>query len=322
MRDENLRLRAVAWVLLSGWMVGCGGSSGDAGENVPDTGRAADGEGALEAGRTAEGGGASEAGDAGTTLVTDGSSDGTGVDGPGTPAALSPTVAPGGNFDLSVWELQLPTGSPGAPTTIAPAALEGPNGFQNADFFTDTKDGAMTFFDPENGVTTANSDYPRSELREMNADGTVANWAVAGTNTLSATLAVVQVPDHVCVGQIHLGTAIEAGLAASTKPLLELYYHSSGVIELGIEDSPAGTQTLHTIATVPLGTKFSYTIQLTGAGTIMLVLDGTSSTFTMPASFDGYGMYFKAGDYDQTADADAGAAVGATVKFYGLNVSH
>jgi len=31
---------------------------------------------------------------------------------------LSTTVAPGGNFNLSVWELQEPIGSPGSPNTI------------------------------------------------------------------------------------------------------------------------------------------------------------------------------------------------------------
>ena len=156
----------------------------------------------------------------------------------------------------------------------------------------------------------------------MTPGGSEANWPIAGTNTLSATLAVTQVPDHVCVGRIHIGTAIEAGLATSTKPLLELYYYASGTIELAIEDFPAGSQTVHSITTVPLGTKFSYIIELTGAGTITLTLNGTPSMFTMPSSFDGYGMYFKAGDYDQTADADAGAAVGATVKFYALEVTH
>jgi hypothetical protein len=238
------------------------------------------------------------------------------------PADLNPAVAPGGNFDLSMWELQLPIGSPGDPTIIAPAALDGPKGFTDAYFFTDKTDGAMTFFDPEDGVMTANSDYPRSELREMNADGTEANWPIAGTNTLSATLEVPQVPDHVCIGQIHIGSAISTGLAASTKPLLELYYYASGEIDLGIEDSPAGSQTVHSIATVPLGTKLTYVIELTGAGAITLTLNGTPAMFTMPSSFVGYGMYFKAGDYDQTADADAGATVGATVKFYALQVSH
>jgi len=154
----------------------------------------------------------------------------------------------------------------------------------------------------------------------MTAGGAGANWPVAGTSTLSATVAVAKVPDHVCVGQIHIGSAIQAGLASSTKPLLELYYHATGDIAVGIEDSPSGGQTAHTITNVPLGTKFSYIIQLTGDGTITLTVNGAPSTFTMPASFNGYGMYFKAGDYDQTAGTDS--TVGATVKFYALQVSH
>lgn len=233
---------------------------------------------------------------------------------------LDPNVAPGGNFDLSRWELQEPVGTAGVPTTVSPAALEGPDGFQDSYFFTDPTDGALTFWDPENGVTTPDSSYPRSELREMNADGSPANWPISGTNTLSAAVAVTQVPDHVCVGQIHLGTAIQAGLAASTKPLLELYYYATGDIQLGIENDPTGGQTSHLITNVPLGTKFSYTVQLTGDGTITLGINGATTTFAMPVSFNGYGQYFKAGDYDQTAGTDA--TIGATVKFYALQVSH
>jgi hypothetical protein len=311
-KSDNPRLSAVVWTMLGALGAGCGSGSGDAGgRGLPDASTGLDG---GEAGSTPDGGGPGVVGSDGgsPTDAGQGSAD--------APGGLNPNVAPGSNFALSVWELQLPIGSAGDPTTIAPATLEG--GFHDAYFFTDEADGAMTFFDPENGVTTADSSYPRSELREMNTDGTAANWAIAGTNTLSATLAVTQVPDHVCVGQIHIGTAIEAGLEESTKPLLELYYYASGAITLGIGDSPAGGQTSYPIATVPLGAKFSYTIQLTGAGTITLTVNGTPQTFTMPASFEGYGMYFKAGDYDQTAEADAVATVGATVKFYALQVSH
>jgi hypothetical protein len=288
--------------MLGGWVAGCGSSLGAADRSLVEPGASSDG-GSADAGRADAG----RTGDAGP-------------DSPDAPGGLNPKVAPGGNFDLSIWELQEPVGAAGAPTTITPGALEGPSGFQDSYFFTDSTDGAMTFWDPENGVTTPDSSYPRSELREMNTDGSEANWPVAGTNTLSATVEVPQVPDHVCVGQIHLGTAIAAGLAASTKPLLELFYYASGEIELAIENGPTGGQTLHAITTVPLGTKFSYTLQLTGAGTIALDIDGATSTFTMPSSFTGYGMYFKAGDYDQTAGTDA--TIGATVKFYALQVDH
>ena len=233
---------------------------------------------------------------------------------------LNGNVSPGGNFDLSLWELQEPIGSPGAPTMIPNTALEGPSGFQDAYFFTDPTDGAMTFWDPESGVATANSNYPRSELRELNADGSKANWQIAGTNTLSASIAVTQVPDHVCIGQIHVGTAIQSGLAPSTKPLVELYYYQNGDIKVGIEDSPTGGQTSHELGNVPLGSVFSYTIQLTGDGTIAVVVNDAAYTFMMPSSFVGYGQYFKAGDYDQTFGTDS--TVGATVKFFALKVLH
>ena len=236
------------------------------------------------------------------------------------PDRLRPDIAPGGNFDLSLWELQESAGSPGSPTMIEPAALVGPNGFQDDYFFTDKTDGAMTFWAPETGVTTPHSRYPRSELRELNADGTKANWPLAGTHTMSATLAVTQVPDHVCVGQIHCGMPLQSGLTTTTKPLLELYCYSNGDIRLGIENSPTGGQTQHVITNVRLGTRFSYVIELTGQGSIRLDLNGATHTFTIPSSFAGYGEYFKAGNYDQSVGSDP--TVGAIVKFYALKVMH
>jgi hypothetical protein len=199
-------------------------------------------------------------------------------------------------------------------------ALRGPHGFQDSYFFTDSADGAMTFWDPENGVTTPGSKYPRSELREMNADGSRANWPIAGVNTLAATVAVADVPDRVCIGQVHTGTPIRTGLAPSSRPVLELYYHRSGDLELGIEDGPEGGQELHGVASVPPGRVFTYTIELRGSETIALVVDGAESRFTLPPGFDGYGAYFKAGAYDQSVGADA--AIGARVKLYALAVSH
>jgi hypothetical protein len=59
-------------------------------------------------------------------------------------AALNPDCAPGGNFDLSIWELQLPIGSTGDPTTISNTELEGCDGWENFSyFFTETGDGAL-----------------------------------------------------------------------------------------------------------------------------------------------------------------------------------
>ena len=229
---------------------------------------------------------------------------------------LNTSVAPGGNFDLSLWELQEPTGSPGSPTTILPSQLEGANGYQDSYFYTDSNDGAMTFWDPENGVTTPNSNYSRSELREMDSSGAAANWFAAGTtNTLSATLKVTQVPDHVCVGQIHLGSG------GSTKPLLELFSYANGDIKMAIEQTPAGgNEVLYKVGNVPVGTQWSYVIGLSGSTISLSLNGGAAQTWTASSTFNGYGMYFKAGDYDQSSGSDA--SVGAKVGFYALAIHH
>ena len=229
--------------------------------------------------------------------------------------ALNPGVAPGGNFNLSIWELQLPIGSPGSPTTILPSQLEGANGYQNPSYFwTDKNDGSMTFWDPESGVTTPNSSYARTELREMNSNGTAADWALSGSSTLSAELRVVSVTSNVCVGQVHLGSG-----GTSTKPLVELYYHSNGNIYLGTENSPSGGQTLHYITHVALGVQWTYTLNVDGH-TINLTVNGSKSSYAIPSSFDAYHQYFKAGDYNQSSSGST--TNGAKVKFYSLTVSH
>jgi hypothetical protein len=59
-------------------------------------------------------------------------------------AALDASCAPGGNFDLSRWSLQLPIGSPGSPTTISSGQLQGCDGWSDPDyFFTESSDGAL-----------------------------------------------------------------------------------------------------------------------------------------------------------------------------------
>jgi hypothetical protein len=231
-------------------------------------------------------------------------------------AALNPGVSPGGNFDLSKWQLQLPIGSPGAPTTISPSQLKGASGFHDAYFQTSTTDGAMTFWCPENGVHTANSNFPRSELREMTASGSGAAWSIPGTHKLSATVKVTQVPNHVAVGQIHLDPS-----TGSNKPLLELFYHSNGNVDMAIEQSPAGgSLQSHVVGNVPLGQTWSYVITLSGGNKIGMTLNGKTTTFTMNSSFNGQKMYFKAGDYNQSSSTSS--TKGSKVSFYALTFSH
>ena len=132
---------------------------------------------------------------------------------------------------------------------------------------------------------------------------------------------VAEVPSKVVVGQIHIGSAL-GDAAASTKPLLELFYDANGDVVVGIEQDPLVSNEVDTtIGNVPVGTPFSYSIELTGAGAITVTLNGTPNSFTMPAAFSAYGEYFKAGDYDQTLPGEV-STIGAKVKFYALSVSH
>jgi hypothetical protein len=88
---------------------------------------------------------------------------------------------------------------------------------------------------------------------------------------------------------------------------------------LGIENSPAGGQTPHTLTNIPLNTIFTYQIKATSS-TITVSINGTPHSFPLPQSFVGYGEYFKAGNYIQSNGTDPNK--GALVKFYALSVSH
>ncbi|WP_285472134.1 polysaccharide lyase family 7 protein [Actinoplanes sp. NBRC 101535] len=236
---------------------------------------------------------------------------GGGAAGPG----LNAQLPPGGNFDLAVWRLELPTGRPGSPDVIPPAELAGVNGYTNpAYFWTDRTDGAMTFWAPERGVTWKESKYARSELREMNRDGSFADWARSGSHTLSAELRVAQVTRNVCVGQVHLGAG-----GPSKKPLLELYYRPSGDIYIGVENSPAGGQTLHKVGNVPLGERWAYAINVSG-DTINLTVNGSRTSYPIPSSFGPYRHFFQLGAYNQSSSAST--TQGARVKFYSVGITH
>jgi hypothetical protein len=222
-------------------------------------------------------------------------------------ASLSTSVAPGGNFNLSPWTLQLPTGSTNNPTQVPPSKLTGSNGFTNSSFYTDKSDGAMVFWAPEKGVHTEHSNFARSELRQD------AEWSLTSNQKLSATLKVTKVTKSVCVGQIHLGSG-----GSSTKPLMELYYSKAGKIEVGENRSPTDGQDRTTITTVPVGTKFTYTIAVTG-GKLVVTVNGTTKTFGIASSFKKYKQYFKAGSYNQSSSNST--TNGARVSFYALKIN-
>jgi hypothetical protein len=242
-------------------------------------------------------------------------------------SSLNPNLPPGGNFDLSLWKLDLPIDKNGEVEEVQPAQLVGDSGFTDLYFYTNSTDGGMMFFTPEDGAIQSGSAHPRSELREMNADGSEANWPLTGTNSMSATIKVLNVVDHTCIGQIHGGDAIASGLPNATLPLLLLFYYGtggsypSGELVLSVEPAPTvsgGTD--YDITNIPMGTTFDYTIALSGDNEILITINGNATTYTIPAPFIGYGFYFKAGDYLQ--EVGLSSTIGGLDEFYALNVAH
>jgi len=220
--------------------------------------------------------------------------------------ALSASEPPGKNFNLSVWELQLPIGSTDDPTTISNTELE--QGFTDAYFLTNS-DGSMAFKDPgSNCVTTSGSLHCRSELHEVNTDGSIINWSPSGTNILSATVKVNSAPGEVVIGQIHLDDS------DSSKPLIELYYESDGTIQAGVEQTTAGGDEVVTkLGSVAVGTKFTYVINYSD-NKLSVSINGKTTKLSI-YSLGGIPCYFKAGDYGQTTSA-------TEVSFYALTISH
>jgi hypothetical protein len=238
-----------------------------------------------------------------------------------TPPTTGTLPNPDTILNFSNWELQEPVASGSGVLTIPSSKLTA--SYSDKYMYTSSSAGgdAVTFFTPEDGAHTTNSSYPRTELRELNANGSDANWNMVGTNIMTASLMATDITDHTVIGQVHIGSPLPgASVASSTKPLLELYYYSNGNIIAGLEKSPSGSQTTTTIGNVPLGTKFTYTIQVSGDAVTIKLNNASPIALTASSSFNEYGMYFKAGNYLQTTGTSS--TVGAHDEFYSLSVQH
>ena len=98
---------------------------------------------------------------------------------------------PGDLIDLADWYLTLPTGKQGDPDTVENPELAK---FTNEFFTLDDTGEAVVFSARGDGVTTKNSHYPRSELREMNGSEKASWTNTSGTHTLDVCEAITKVP--------------------------------------------------------------------------------------------------------------------------------
>lgn len=223
-----------------------------------------------------------------------------------TAAALNPSCAPGGNFDLSHWSLQEPVGN-GSPRQIPSSKLQSCSGYKDEWFFTGS-DGAMVMKVPERNqcVTTPNSQHCRSELREQNP----AAWdPKAPTNRLFGDVQVTTNNGEVCVGQIHIDDSI------SHKPVAELYLNSKGELNLGVQTCRTCSQKRSPVTKLSSGkARFTYEIRYE-KGKLSVGINGGAQKEFGTYDLNSPKSYFKAGNYNQ--------GTGATeVHFYQLKVSH
>jgi hypothetical protein len=211
-------------------------------------------------------------------------------------STVNKSAHPGDNFNFTHWELQLPTGTPGHIDTVSNSQLEG--GYESKYFFTNSPDGSLGMKDPGvDCVATSNSGHCRTELREVNADGSLAQWLPNGTNILHESLVVEDAGGSVNIGQIHLVESV------STKPLCQLFYDSTGNIEMGVEQTTAGGNEVRTfIGNVPVGTPFSYAINYSN-NQLSVSLNGGTPVHLSTFSVGGLPVYFKAGAYGQTTSS-------------------
>ncbi|KAL2016723.1 hypothetical protein VTK56DRAFT_3152 [Thermocarpiscus australiensis] len=234
-------------------------------------------------------------------------------------SGLNPSCAPGGNFDMRYWNLQLPVGKSGKPTIIPSSRLQGCNGYENPDyFFTERGDGALVMTVPGSPrsagcVTTPNSKHCRTELREVDSDtGRSASWDPnKPVNRLFGRLTAVQTGDGsgTVVGQIHIDNVI------SSKPVAELYYSANGDLTIGVERSRKGGGQVRTlVGNVPVGQEFTYEIRYE-KNELSVAIDGGPPQVLDTYDLDAPKSYFKAGNYLQ-------GSTPSNIHFFRIRVQH
>jgi len=255
-------------------------------------------------GGTDVGGAATTAGEGGAGAIggspATGGSGGAGGQGGGTPMPI----------DYAGWELQLPTGSGNTPTTISSAKLLA--GYTDAYFYQGT-DGGQMFMDPPKGITTSGSEHCRTEMRELGADGKQIAWPSTGTNTMTVTGKVVK-GTSVTVAQVFDG--------AGGNTLAELQFQGKS-FSLFYEESKGAGGSHPLSGSVPLNTKYTFTLSLSN-GVLTVTINGKQVyTKTPGADTRASQFYFKVGNYDQdTSAGSASTTAHSIVENYTIEVVH
>ncbi len=219
---------------------------------------------------------------------------------------------PAERLDLTNWKITLPIADP-TKSAFSPLEVLQPRlaTYSHPIHFhlTAAKD-AVVFQAHAGGVTTSNSGYPRSELREMANDGKDnASWSTTtGTHTMTITQTITHLPEvkpHVVAGQIHdSGDDVIMVRLERNKLFVEGGGRDLGTLETNYQ----------------LGTRFTVKIVATG-GRIRVSYNDVQKV-DLAASISS-GCYFKAGAYTQsnTSKGDLPTAYGEVI-IHDLKVMH
>ncbi|WP_033883931.1 polysaccharide lyase family 7 protein, partial [Pseudomonas aeruginosa] len=170
-------------------------------------------------------------------------------------------------IDLSTWNLTIPTEP--TPQVITTQQLN--NGYQSR-YFQQGNDGGLVFWVPIDGSHTEDSTYPRTELRETQADGSLDNWYYwQADNELRVTMSVEKVPskNKVIIGQIHS----KSPQTDDGEPLVKLQYYYKpeeglGRVEALVRNHPddSYSRNVSILEQVRLGERFNYSLRVTSSG--------------------------------------------------------
>jgi hypothetical protein len=212
---------------------------------------------------------------------------------------------PGELIDTNEWYLTLPTGKEGSPDTIEGSQLA----TYHSKFFglTTARDG-IVFSAGADGVTTKNSHYPRSELREMNGSEK-ASWSnTSGTHVFDVREAFTKLPSakpEVVGVQIHDAEDDVMQIRLEGKKLMVQYHDGKSEAVLDPD--------------YQLGTPFDTRI-VAANGKVDVLYNGEKKA-ELPLS--GSGWYWKVGAYVQS-NGSTGDGAGSTgeVVVYKADISH
>ncbi|KAJ3119390.1 hypothetical protein HK100_000336 [Physocladia obscura] len=217
-------------------------------------------------------------------------------------------------LSLATWELQLPiAGSSGGVTVIAPPELDtSSNQFFHAANASVTSGipsaaNAVDFYTPPNGVTTPGTQSPRTELRQLNADGSLAAWSYKGSYAMQVKLAVELFPTNVASGGGVIVSQLFSTSVVNGPELAELLQERGS--------NANGSVNKQTLASsYATGTQMTVTLSVVKGNLTASIDIGTTVTTTIDLADD---YYFKAGSYCQT---DGSADTGCQVRMYSIEL--